>query len=202
MGFLKKMHDKVTAPHGNIELRLDSWAVPLGQSLVGSLNFSAAEDFESTEVRCEIECKETARVIRYNYDPNLRRSVPYEARETSVLYAAKPTLSTHTHFTNGENRSFPINISLPPASRTTSGGIDRQVVWTIKGVVAVDGRPDITTDTAEFQVIQPVIQPTAAATQPQIVKEVVIVKIPCKYCQTLFNQLETFCPNCGAKRTI
>jgi hypothetical protein len=202
MGFFKKMHDKVTVPHGNLELKLDSWAVTLGQSLVGSLNFSAEEDFECTEVRCEVECKETARVIKYSYDPNLRRSVPYETRETAVLYAAKPTLSGPTHFINGEKRSFPVNIALPPASRITYGGIDQQVVWTIKGVVAVDGRPDITTDTVEFQVIQPVIQPVAAASQPQVIKEVVIVKIPCKYCQTLFNQLDTFCPNCGAKRTV
>jgi hypothetical protein len=202
MGFLKKIHDRVTVPQGNLELTLDSWAIPLGQSLVGSLNFSAAEDFACTEARCEVECKETARVIKYSYDPNLKRSVPYEARETAVLYAAKPALCGPSHFSNGEKRSFPINITLPSASRITYSGIDKQVVWTIKGVIAIDGRPDKATNAVEFQVIQPVIQSTAPISQPQIVKEIVIVKIPCKYCQTLFNQVDTFCPNCGAKRTV
>jgi hypothetical protein len=199
MDFLKKLHDKVTAPDGNLELRLDNWSVALGQSLVGVLVFSAQEDFDSTEVRCEIECIETARVIRYVYDPNIRRSLPHESTETATIYSIKPALSGLVHFIKGEQKSFPINVLIPPASRLTYNGIDQKLVWTIKGVVAVDGRPDVTTNTAEFQVVQPA--PVINQAQPQVVKEVVIVKIPCKYCQTLFNQLDTFCPNCGAKRT-
>lgn len=88
---------------------------------------------------------------------------------------------------------------IPPAPRVTYSGIDQKLVWTIKGVVAVDGRPDVTTNTFEFQVVQPA--PVVNQAPVQVVKEVVIVKIPCKYCQTLFNQLDTFCPNCGARRT-
>jgi uncharacterized OB-fold protein len=34
----------------------------------------------------------------------------------------------------------------------------------------------------------------------EIIKEVVM--IPCKYCGALFVQTATFCPNCGAKRTV
>lgn len=199
MGFLKKLHDKVSAPNGNLELRLDSWSVPLGQSLVGSLVFNAEEDFDCTEVRCEVDCVETARVIRYAYDPNVRRSLPRESTETACLYAIKPTFSGSRHFIKGETPSFPVNIQIPSASRVTYNGIDQKLVWTIKGVIAVDGRPDITTNTVEFQVVPPA--PVINQPQPQVVKEVVIVKIPCKYCQTLFNQLDTFCPNCGAKRT-
>lgn len=198
MGFLKKIHDKVTAPDGSLQLRLDSYAVPLGQSLVGSLVFSSQEDFDATEVRCEVECVETARVIRSVYDPNLRRSIAQEATETAILFAIKPSLNGPTHFTKGENRSFPVKVVIPQASRLTYSGIDRSVVWKIKAVVAVDGRPDLTTDTFEFQVVAPA--PVAVAAQPQVIREV-IVKIPCRYCQTLFNQVDTFCPNCGAKRT-
>ncbi len=201
MDFLRKIHEKVSAPDGALELRLDNWSVALGGSLAGSLVFTAQEDFDCTEVRCEVDCVETARVIRYVYDPNIRRSLPHETQETATLYAIKPTLSGATHFTKGEQRSFPVNIPIPPASRVTYSGIDQKLVWTIKGVVAVDGRPDVTTATMEFQVLQPA--PVVAAPQvQQVVKEVVIVKIPCKYCGTLFNQLDTFCPNCGAKRTI
>jgi hypothetical protein len=199
MGFLKKLHDKVTVPDGSLQLRLDSWSVPLGQSLVGSLVFGSQEDFDCTEVRCEVECVETARVIRSVYDANLRRSIPQEFTETVVLYALRPALNGPTHFTKGENRTFQVNVVIPLASRVTYGGIDRSVVWKIKAVVAVDGRPDLTTNTFEFQVVQPAMVVNQAPVQ--VVKEVVIVKIPCKYCGTLFNQLDTFCPNCGAKRT-
>jgi hypothetical protein len=200
MDFLKKLHDKVTAPNGTLQLKLDSWSVPLGQSLVGSLAFSVGEDFDCTEVRCEIDCVETARVVRNVYDPNIRRMVAQESTETAVLYAVKPPLSGPAHFIKGENRSFPINIPIPASARITYNGVGQQLVWKVKGVVAVDGRPDGTTETLEFQVVQP----AAVVNQPQaqVVKEVVIVKIPCKYCGTLFNQLDTFCPNCGAKRTV
>jgi hypothetical protein len=201
MHFLKKLHNRVTVPDSNVNLQLNSWNVALGDKLSGSLVLSAKEDFDCTEIRCEIECVETANVIRYQYDPTLKRSVPREVTESAVLFASKPTLNGPTHFSNGENRSFPVNIPLPAASRISYQGIDRRVVWTIKGVIAVDDRPDITTPTAEFQVIPP---PQVVAGQQVVVKEVVheVVKIPCRYCQTLFDQLETSCPNCGAKRTI
>ncbi|MCW4028480.1 MAG: hypothetical protein NWE92_02385 [Candidatus Bathyarchaeota archaeon] len=199
MDFLKKLHEKVSAPDGNLELRLDNWSVPLGSSLTGSLVFSAQEDFDCTEVRCEVACVETARVIRYVYDPNVRRSLPHEADETATLYAINPASSGPTHFTRSAQRSFPVNIAIPPASRTTFNGVGQKLVWTIKGVIAVDGRPDVTTNTFEFQVVPPA--PVINQPSVQVVKEVVIVKIPCKYCQTLFNQLDTFCPNCGARRT-
>jgi hypothetical protein len=200
MNFLKKLHDKVSAPDGTLELRLDNWSVPLGSNLTGSLVFTAQEDFDATGVRCEGGCVETVRVIRYAYDPNLKRSLPHETEESATLYALNPSLGGATHFTRGEQRSFPINIMIPASSRVTQSGVNQRVVWSIKGVIVVDGRPDVTTNTFEFQVVQPAAVVVNQA-PVQVVKEVVIVKIPCKYCGTLFNQLDTACPNCGAKRT-
>ena len=126
--------------------------------------------------------------------------MPREVTESTVVYGAKPILNGATHLCNGETRSFPINVQVPAVGRLTYQGIDRRVAWTIKGVVAVDGRPDVTTHAVEFQVIQP----TQVFAGQQVVKEVIheVVKIPCRYCQTLFDQLETSCPNCGAKRTV
>jgi hypothetical protein len=135
MGFLKKLHDKVSAPDGTLELRLDNYSVPLGSSLTGSLVFTAQEDFDCTQVRCEVGCVETVRVIRYVYDPNLRRSLPHEAEETAILYAVNPALSGATNFTRGEQRSFPVNIPIPSASRVTQNGINQRVVWGIRGLL-------------------------------------------------------------------
>ena len=38
----------------------------------------------------------------------------------------------------------------------------------------------------------------------EVTREVIreVVMIPCKYCGALFQQTATFCPNCGAKRTV
>jgi hypothetical protein len=202
MGFFKKLKDKVTAPNANLELKLSKYAFALGENLEGSLVVWAKEDFDSTEVRCEIECTQEARVIRYQYDPAIKRSLPHEVTETSVLFAAKPVLNGPTHIINGENRTFPLKINIPAGGRPTYQGNGDRITWTIKGVVAVDGRPDLTSHLAVIQVIQPTLQ-TAASSQP-VVKEIIreVVKIPCKYCDTLFDQLETSCPNCGAKRTV
>jgi hypothetical protein len=199
MGFFKKLHNKVTAPDANVELKLDKCSVVLGENLEGSLALCAKENFDSTEVRCEIQCVEEAKIIRYEYDAAARRSLPREVTESAVLFATKPVLNGATHLTNGETRNFPIKIGIPAGSRPTYQAVDRRVTWTIKGVVAVDGRPDATTHTAQIQVLQPA--PVIAG--QTVIKEVVheIVRIPCRYCQTLFDQLDTSCPNCGAKRT-
>jgi hypothetical protein len=200
MGFLKKFANKLTAPEAYVQLRLANYSAALGENLQGTLNVNSKEDFETTEVRCEISCVERAKVLRQVYDAGLKRSIPQMVDESVVIYSAKPTLSGASHFTNGENRSIPININIPAGARPTYAGIDRRVTWTVKGVLAVDGRPDKTTETCEIQVITPTVQVQAAAVQREVIRTVVM--IPRKYCQALMDQTLTVWPNCGAKRTV
>ncbi len=198
MGFLKKFTNKLTAPDASVQLRFTNYSVALGDNLQGTFNIASKEDFESTEIRCEIACVEQARVIREVYDPTLKRSIPRVVEESVVIYSAKPALSGPSHFTNGEIRAVPMNINIPAGARPTYVGVDQRVTWTIKGVLAVDGRPDRTTETSEIQMLAPTVQ--AATVQREVVRTVVM--IPCKYCQGLMDQTVTVCPNCGAKRTI
>ncbi len=200
MGFLKKFTNKLTAPEASVQLRLSNYSVSLGENIQGNLNVISKEDFESTEVRCEIACIEQAKVIREVYDAALKRSIPRMVDESVIIYCAKPQLCGPTHFANGENRSTPINVNIPAGSRPSYAGADRRVTWTIKGVIAVDGRPDKTTETCEIQVIAPTVQAQAVTAQREVIRTVVM--IPCRYCQGLMDQTLTVCPNCGAKRTI
>jgi len=197
MLFFKKFTNKFTAPNANLQLNLGQYSVALGENLEGTLTVSAMEDFDATEVRCEISCVEQARVIRNVYDPQLRRSLPREVQESQVLFAAKPVLSGPAHLANGENRDFQLSVNIPAGGRSTMQGMDRSVTWSIKGVVAVDGRPDVVSKTANLQVVQPSAQPVIK--EKEVVRQVVM--IPCKYCGMLMDQLVTVCPNCGAKRT-
>jgi hypothetical protein len=199
MGFLKKFTNKLTAPEATVQLRFSNYSVALGENLQGVLNVTSKEDFETTEVRCEIACTEQAKVIRQVYDAALKRTLPQVVEESVVIYSAKPALSGPTHFTNGENRGFPINMNIPAGARPTYTSLDQRVTWTIKGVLAVDGRPDKTTETCEIQVIAPTVQ-AQATVQKEVIRTVVM--IPCRYCQGLIDQTLTVCPNCGAKRTI
>ncbi|MCL5949522.1 MAG: hypothetical protein M1490_03485 [Candidatus Bathyarchaeota archaeon] len=199
MGFLKKFTNKLTAPEASVQLRFASYSVALGDNFQGALNVASKEDFQTTEVRCEIACVEQAKVIKEVYDAALKRSIPQVVEESVVIYSAKPALSGPSNFTNGENRSIPVNINIPAGARPTYAGVDRRVTWTIKGVLAVDGRPDRTTETSEIQVIAPTVQ-AQAAVQREVIRTVVM--IPCRYCQGLMDQTLTVCPNCGAKRTV
>jgi hypothetical protein len=201
MGFLKKFTNKLTAPDAAVHLRFDCYSVPVGDNLQGTLNVASKEDFETTEVRCEIACVERAKVIKQVYDATLKRSIPQVVEESIVIYSAKPAFSGPSRFAKGEARAIPVNINIPSGSRPTYSGGDRYVIWTIKGVLAVDGRPDKTTETSEIQVLAPA--PTLQGQAP-VQKENVrtIVMIPCKYCQGLMEQTLTVCPNCGAKRTV
>ncbi len=200
MGFLKKFTNKLTAPDASVQLRLSNYSVSSGENIQGNLNVISKEDFESTEVRCEIVCIEQAKVIREVYDAALKRSIPKMVDESTIIYDAKPALCGPTHFVRGENRSIPINFNIPAGSRPTSTGVDRRVKWTIKGIVAVDGRPDKTTESNDIQVIAPTVQAQAVTAQREVIRT--IVMIPCRYCQGLMDQTLTVCPNCSAKRTI
>ena len=202
MGFFKKLHDKVTKPDVNVELRLTNCSVVLGENLQGSIEVSSKEDFDAIEVRCEIQCTEEAKVLRSQYDPVTKHNELREVQETKTLFSAKPKVFNSTHFNNGEIRSFPININIPAGARPTYQAIQDNVSWTIKAVIAVDGRPDSTSHIAGLQVIQPPPVQTSIPSQI-VVKEVIreVVKIPCNYCRTLYDQMDTECPNCGAKRT-
>ena len=198
MGFLKKFTNRLTAPEATVNLKFTSYCVTLGENLSGSLSVCSGEDFDVTEVRCELQCIEQARVIRQVYDSELRRTLPREVEDCAVLFSAKPVLTGATHMVRGETRDFPLSINFPAGGRPTCQGIDRKVTWTIKGVVAVDDRPDVVTKTAEIQVIAPTVQATVVK-EKEIVRE--IVMIPCKYCSGLMEQTVTVCPSCGAKRT-
>jgi len=99
---------------------------------------------------------------------------------------------------NGYAGTFPLSVNIPAGGRPTYKSVDDNVTWLIKGVIAIDGRLDITSTKTEIQVLQPSAAPAVA-----VVKEVIreVVMIPCKYCGALMQQTETTCPHCDAKRT-
>ncbi|MBS7652148.1 MAG: hypothetical protein QW486_01100 [Candidatus Bathyarchaeia archaeon] len=162
------------------------------------MNISSEEDFEATDIRCEISCVESAKKTKREYDKEKGREVEREVWESVTLYSAKPTLRGATKIYRGYREEIPFSIGLPPTGRPTYKSINNNVVWSIKGVIGVDGRPDVVSRTIEIQVAQP--SPTPVVKEV-IIKEKEVVMIPCKYCGTLMPQTETVCPHCGARRT-
>jgi hypothetical protein len=198
MSFFKKFTNKLTAPAANVQLQLSGYSVALGENLTGNIAIASKEEFDATEIRCEIQCVQQAKVVRYIYDANLRRNVLREVDETATIFSAKPIVNGPIHISQVETKNFPLNINIPTGSQPTYIGIDRKVTWNAKAVVAVDGRPDSTSKIADIQVIPQATQPIIR--EKEIIQQ--IVMIPCKFCGTLIDQTVTTCSNCGAKRTL
>lgn len=196
MSFFKKFKDRLTSPKARISLQVNKNSFELGETAEGALSVTSDEEFEAKEVRCEIQCVEEAKRTKYVNDPALNRQVLREVTESATLYSAKPAFAGPIHITQGFSQTFPCKISIPSGARPTFKSIDSKVTWALKGAIAIDGRPDVTSPTTEIQVTQP---STTVVKEKEIVHE--IVMIPCKYCGALMPQTETACPNCGARRT-
>lgn len=196
MGFFKKMAQRLTPPRVDISLKLGKSTYYLGDKLEGELSISSSEDFEASEIRIELECVEAAKAVKYVYDQARKREVPVEVWESARLYFAKIPLAGKLHISEGFRGDYAFSAEIPITLKPTYKGIDRRVTWTIKGVVAVEGRPDATSRAIEIQVAQP---QAPAVKEREVIKEVVMA--PCKYCGALFPITEKFCPRCGAPRT-
>jgi len=193
MGFLKKIEEHLVAPKADVNLQLDNQYAVLGGNLEGTFTVTPHEDIAAEEIRCEIKCTESARVTRHEYDPALKMVVTRQVTENRTLYEAKPPCNPATQLTNGVSRAFKFSIGIPAGARPTYTSVDDSVQWEIKGVVAVHGRPDVTTKEIQFQVIPQNEKPANEPPEARLVA--------CQYCQTEMPETTLTCPNCGARRT-
>lgn len=189
MGFFKRFKK----PKAGVSLTIPKTTVELGEDLKGAITVESREEFDATEVRAELRCVEKRRRERYVYDRELRREVRRVYWDTATLHSTDPKASGKLHMVPGFKKTFPIKVNIPAGGRESFDGLDANITWSIKGVVAIKGRPDTTSETIELQVIRP-------AAAPAVVKEKKVVMIPCEYCGSMMPETATSCPNCGAPR--
>jgi sporulation-control protein spo0M len=197
LSFFKKFKDKFAVPKAGVVLQLNKSSYILGENIEGTLVATSSEEFDCKEIRLEFQCIEKKKRMALQYDATAKREVLRQVEDSANLWSAKPGLSGSLHLTPGFSQSFPLNLNIPAGGRPTFHSVDQNVTWSLKGVMAVEGRPDVTSTIIEIQVSAPGASPVIR--EKEIVREVVM--IPCKYCGTLMPQTETVCPNCGAKRT-
>jgi len=192
MGLFKKFEQHLVAPKADLTLQLlDSYAV-LGDNLEGTLTVTPHETIDAEEIRCELDSVETAQVMKTEYDPAMKRMVTRQVTETRTLYQTHTVCNPATQLVPEVPRAFKLCVNIPAGSRPTYMSTNDNVVWQIKGVVAVHGRPDVTTKNIQFQVI-----PESERPQNQAPK---IRLVPCEYCQAAMPETDLKCPNCGAAR--
>jgi hypothetical protein len=195
MGFFKKFTDRVTKPKSSVSLKLDKNAFTWGDKLVGTLTVSSEEEVDVTEIRAELRCEEKRKESTHSTEIMPSLSQKTETRWwTRTLFSDNPRGSGPIHLSAGYRGEFPFSTNVAGGEPSYSSG-DRSVTWTIKGVIGIKGRPDITSPTAGIQVAA---APTTVTTEKIVERE--IVMIPCQYCGSLFPQTVTICPKCGAQR--
>lgn len=204
MGFFKKLKDKVTGPKATVVLKLNKNSYALGENLEGTLSVTAEEEIDATEIRAELRCEERKKTMKYETEtrtlPDGRREsrpVWREVWETAKTFSANPQGSGPIHLSAGYKGDFPFSTAIPSGGQPSCSSMDRRVTWEIKGVIGVNGRPDVTSSSYPIQVAMAPAAPTVI-TEKIVEREVVM--IPCQYCGSLFPQTTTTCPKCGAQR--
>ena len=186
MGFFKRFRK----PKTTIKLDIPKGSFALGSTIDGTITVSSKEEFDATEVRAELRCVERVRRERWVYNQRLRRNIRHEYWESATILSNDLKASGSLHVVPGFRKKFPVKVNISASGRETLDGIDANVSWFIKGVVAVDDRPDPTSETIELQIFR-------AAGSP--VKEKVKM-VPCEYCRALMPETSSSCPICGAPR--
>ncbi len=190
MGFFKRFKK----PKASVSLTIPKSTVELGEDLKGAISVDCEDEFDATEVRAELRCIEKRRREKWVYDERRRRNVRRVYWDVATLHSADPKAGGRVHLVPGFKKTFPVKVNIPAGGRESFDGLDANVSWNVKGVVAIDGRPDVTSESIELQVIRSAAGPTA-------VKEE-IAMVPCEYCGSLMPETATACPNCGAPRKV
>ena len=186
MGFFKMF----SSPKTSVDLSIPQNSFVLGSKIDATITVSSKEEFDATEIRAELRCIEKRRREVWVYNERRRHNVRQVYWDTATLLTEDVKASGQMHIVPGLKKTFPIKVHIPTSGRETFDSIDANVTWLIKGVVAVDGRPDATSETFELQIFR--------ATGSTAKKEVEMV--PCEYCRSLMPANSSQCPICGAPR--
>lgn len=148
MSLFRKVTDRFTSPKARISLQLSKKTFVLGETVEATLAVSSDEEFDAKEIRAEIQCVELARRV-----VGFVRTVPRESEQSRVLYFAKLRTAGPTLITQGYSHVFPVSINIPANGMPTYfQDIELRVQWYVKGVIAINGRPDVTSSPTEIQI--------------------------------------------------
>ena len=197
---------------GKVSVGLDKPVFVEGEPVTGSVAVTCEEYVQSEGVRVEARAVEHFEEMEWVIENNQR--VPRMVQKTSSLFSRDVPINGPSDFGQGPSRSFPFSVGFPALRAVHQGG---RLETSLKGVVAVKGRPDIT-GTVQIAFSAPTMAvvgapvqqygsspPYAPAGQPSIPQMGYASSPPqqkpqvrCSYCQTLLEQGMSFCPNCGA----
>ncbi len=204
MGLFRKLTDRLTKPKANVSLKLEKSAFIWGEQVEGRLIVNSEEEIDATEIRAELRCEEkrrefvhTTETISRSDGSQVTRPVTREEWVNRTVFSENVQGSGPVHLSAGYKGEFAFSTNAAGGEPSYSGW-DRSVTWTIKGVIGIKGRPDVTGPMTGIQFTSASTAPTAVTTERIVEREVIM--IPCQYCGQLFPQTVMTCPKCGAGR--
>ena len=146
MGFF----DRLKTPKANIRMQIDQQFVSLREPMTGKLVISSSEEFEADELRIEIGVTEWTRATEQRKSGE--QTITVTAQQTNRLHRGKISVAGYTQIHDGDTQEIPFSAHLPTSVPPSYRSQNVRTTWTIKAVVGVKGRPDVTTRNTEIQV--------------------------------------------------
>jgi len=147
-------------PNAAISINIGKDNFVLGETITGDVLVTSQEDFEAEETRVELVGVEKLKVggepIEGVGSETLETRIyssqtSYTQRGDTIeypMYKGQTKVSEKLRITKGYSQQFPFKITIPANLGPTFQGVRRdgqglERIWTLKGVVAVGGRPDV-----------------------------------------------------------
>lgn len=156
ISFFKKIVQRVKAPNATVLVTLDKPIFSCGGDLTGKLAITSSEEFDATELRVEVQAVETTKAHcsgeTFRVEDREVRCYGKDVSSSTTTYSQKAQVHGALHLAEGYKGEFPFNLSIPPNVLTTYHGKNASHIWSLKGVIAVKGRPDVISHMVEVTV--------------------------------------------------
>ncbi len=209
------------APNASAMLSISKDNCALGETITGELLVTSQEDFEAEEIRIELVGIEKMRVggepIKGMSETQETRLYSSSTPQTQsgiireyLMYRGQSKISQKLRIPNGYNQQFSFKITVPAGLGPTFTGLRRdgqwlERTWTLKGIVAVGGRPDveakrnIQTSIPSAPAPAPTIPTPAPVPAPAVAAPAMVEPSPIAAPQPAApKELPTSCARCGA----
>jgi hypothetical protein len=147
MGFLNRLK----TPKATVSIAMDKNEFTANEPMTGRFQVTSSEEFDIDEIRMEIWVNEFTRATgSVDLGGNQKKTVTLQ--QNNKLHDGKVAVAGRMHIPEGFNKEFPFTINLPPGVPPSYRGRNATNTWKMKGVIAVKGRPDVTSHDTEVQV--------------------------------------------------
>ena len=136
------LFDHLRAPKGKVWISFDKPTFVEGEGVTGKVNVDAGEYIQSLGVRVEARVFENYTELVWVTINNTR--VQEHQRRQNVLFSRDVQVNGPNDFGAGPTQTFPFSVGMPSCRPTKPGG---SIENSLKAVVQVKGRPDLTGST-------------------------------------------------------